>query len=182
MVIFAILDLMYKLNMELGLHNIKYEKNFDGETLTMFVSNNQEPLGIIQIEKELIDFEDIDFDKVDLDSLLKTVEKDPSYYSQKEPFSQTIMIETFSKKDQLTDSIKTIQNDHNNVLAQISDYLSTLTGIKPTFTRNDDQDDIATSVDFSARVSTDYDIIKRVIENLNMKNIGYEEEIKSFHR
>ena len=90
MVIFAILDLMYKLNMELGLHNIKYEKNFDGETLTMLVSNNQEPLGIIQIEKELIDFEDIDFDKVDLDSLLKTVEKDPSYYSQKEPFYQTI--------------------------------------------------------------------------------------------
>ena len=56
MVIFAILDLMYKISMELRLHNIKYEKNFDGEKLSMFVSNNQEQLGMIQIEKELIDF------------------------------------------------------------------------------------------------------------------------------
>lgn len=75
MVIFAILDLMYKLNMELGLHNIKYEKNFDGETLTMLVSNNQEPLGINSNRKRVNCFEDIDFDKVDLDSLLKQLKK-----------------------------------------------------------------------------------------------------------
>lgn len=156
------------------LTNIQHSNNEIEEILLIEFKENQEIVAQLFISKDNIDLEKYIF------ATKNTKVIYPSMILKEGPFTHIIAITTLSSKDSYITPSNEIEKEHKQILTEISNFITNVTGIFPTYTKTDGE--IVESIEtFSARVIVDINLINEIIKYLKETNTKVKELEKENH-
>lgn len=152
--------------------NVRHGIGKIDETLEIDFKEENEIIAQLTIVKDYLSLEKIDTSIPQEEALKKIV------LPNIDPFYQTINITTQTDKDSYTESIEEIEKSHQSIVGKVGGVLKSITSIDPVYTRDDAIPEGESTVEYSARLITNIDVIATIMKFLYQNNISIEEIIK----
>ena len=147
-----------------------YDESFEEVLIADFRENN-EIMAQLTISKDDIDFNNpnLNFDNKETIS--------EALISNNGPYPQTITIISHTAKDPYTESPLSLKKDHDRIISQVGAFITNITGLTPTYTKDSDDSEVEPTEKYNAIVKTEVNIITTIIDYLKANNVAIEEEV-----
>ncbi len=150
--------------------NVKHKTELLNESLEMDFVENNDIIADLTITKYLVDIMNPNLNTKNYKSIRKFV------LNKNQSHQQVISINTYSNIDSYLQSDLQVEHCHNEIFHKIKKEFSAMTGIFPDFIMVNEEKITGSISTYNTIVTSQKDILKIIMNNLEQKNIFIEED------